>query len=262
MIEMTIDSIRVSELHYQHVVILKEKGSDRYLPIWIGPAEADAIAIKLQNVNLPRPMTHDLLKNTMYAFESASGTVISKVVVNDLREDTFFAQIVFESTETPKPVGVKFASDGSARRSHSNGSKMSVVWQGKEYKLELSDEWQESGDKFVEGKGEDGLIFVLRFEKGTSQWLLNKIKLDSRPSDAIALAVRTSVPLYVEEAVLDKAGIILDRDTGKLLAPDKNGEKPGAKGKKVDEQELKKFSGPLKDFINTLNLDDLGKRKS
>ncbi len=259
MIEMTIDSIRVSLMNYQHVVILKEKDSDRYLPIWIGPSEADAISIKLQNVNLARPMTHDLLKNAIFALESASGTVVSKIVVNDLREDTFFAQIIFESTDIPKPIGVKFASDGSSRRGHANGSKMSIAWQGKEYKLELSSEWQESGDKFVEGIGEDGLLFVLRFDKGTGQWLLNKIKLDSRPSDAIALAVRASVPIYVEEAVLDKAGIILDRETGKPLAPDKNGEKQG-KGK-VDEQELKKLSA-FEPFINTLNLDDLGKRKS
>jgi len=261
MIEMTIDSIRVSLMNYQHVVILKEKNSDRYLPIWIGPAEADAISIKLQNVDLARPMTHDLLKNTIFALESASGTVVSNIVVNDLRADTFYAQIVFESTDVPKPVGVKFVQEGSSKRGHSNGSKMSIVWQGREYKFEMVNEWQESGSKFVEAMNEDGLMFVLRWDKATGQWLLNKIKLDSRPSDAIALAVRATVPIYVEETVLEKAGIILDRETGKPIAPDKNGEKPGAKGKQ-DEQELKKLSGPFKDFINTLNLDDLGKRKS
>ena len=58
---MVIDSIRVSLLNYQRVIILKEKDSDRYLPIWIGPSEADAIAVKLQEVNVPRPLTHDLL---------------------------------------------------------------------------------------------------------------------------------------------------------------------------------------------------------
>ena len=61
MMELEIDSIRVSLLNYQRVVILKEKESDRYLPIWIGPNEADAIAIKLQEVSVPRPLTHDLL---------------------------------------------------------------------------------------------------------------------------------------------------------------------------------------------------------
>ena len=65
--EMQIDSIRVSLMNYQHVVILKERQTDRYLPIWIGPAEADAISMKLQNVDVSRPMTHDLLKNTFFA---------------------------------------------------------------------------------------------------------------------------------------------------------------------------------------------------
>ena len=59
--EMLIDSIRVSLMNYQRVVILKEKSSDRYLPIWIGPAEADSIAVKLQDLSVPRPLTHDLL---------------------------------------------------------------------------------------------------------------------------------------------------------------------------------------------------------
>ena len=62
MIEMSIDSIRVSMMNYQRVVILKERDAERFLPIWIGPAEADAIAIKLQGVTPPRPLTHDLLE--------------------------------------------------------------------------------------------------------------------------------------------------------------------------------------------------------
>jgi bifunctional DNase/RNase len=260
MIEMTIDSIRVSLMNYQHVVILKEKESDRYLPIWIGPSEADAISIKLQNVDLARPMTHDLLKNAIFALESASGTVVSKIVVNDLRADTFYAQIIFESTDIPKPISVKFTPESSSRRGHDNGSRLSIIWQGREYKLEIASEWQESGDRFIEAMNDEGLMFVLRFDKGTGQWLLARIKLDSRPSDAIALAVRATVPIYVEETVLDKAGIILDRETGKPIALDKSGDKQGNKGK-VDEQELKKLSA-FKDFINTLNLDDLGKRKS
>jgi bifunctional DNase/RNase len=260
MIEMTIDSIRVSLMNYQHVVILKEKSSDRYLPIWIGPAEADAISIKLQNVDLARPMTHDLLKNTIFALEFASGTVVSKIVVNDLRADTFYAQIIFESTDRPNSVIVKFLPESSSRRGHDNGSRLSITWQGKEYKLEIKNEWQESGDRFIEALNDDGLMFVLRFDKGTEQWQLNRIKLDSRPSDAIALAVRVTVPIYVEEAVLDKAGIILDRETGKPIPIDKSADKPGSKGK-VDEQELKKLSA-FNDFINTLNLDDIGKHKS
>jgi len=260
MIEMTIDSIRVSLMNYQHVVILREKASDRYLPIWIGPAEADAISIKLQNVDLTRPMTHDLLKNAIFALESTSGTVVSKVVVNDLRSDTFYAQIIFESTDGPKQVNVKFPSDSSSRKGYDNGSWISVIWQGKEHKLKVVNEWEESGDKFIEATNDDSLMFVLRLDKTNEQWLLTKIKLDSRPSDAIALAVRATVPIYVDEAVLDKAGIILDKETGKPMPIDKSADKPGSKGK-VDEQELKKLSA-FNDFINTLNLDDIGKHKS
>ncbi|MBM4446889.1 MAG: bifunctional nuclease family protein [Chloroflexi bacterium] len=103
-------------------------------------------------------------------------------------------------------------------------------------------------------------MFVLRFDKTIERWLLTKIKLDSRPSDAIALAVRVAVPIYVEEAVLDKAGIMLDLETGKPIPIDRSADKPGGKGK-VDEQELKKLSA-FYDFINTLNLDDIGKHKS
>jgi bifunctional DNase/RNase len=260
MIEMTIDSIRVSLMNYQHVVILREKASDRYLPIWIGPAEADAISIKLQNVDLARPMTHDLLKSAIFALESTSGTEISKIVVNDLRSDTFYAQIILESTDGPKKVSIKFPSEGSSHRGHDNGSWISLIWQGKEHKLKIANEWQESNDRFIEAINDDGLMFVLRFDKTNEQWLLIKIKLDARPSDAIALAVRVTVPIYVEEAVLDKAGIILDRETGKPIPIDKSADKPGSKGK-VDEQELKKLSA-FSDFINTLNLDDIGKHKS
>ena len=63
--EMLVDSIRVSLTNYQRVVILKEKSTDRYLPIWIGPSEADSIAVKLQDVNVPRPLTHDLLNSVI-----------------------------------------------------------------------------------------------------------------------------------------------------------------------------------------------------
>jgi bifunctional DNase/RNase len=260
MIEMTIDSIRVSLMNYQHVVILREKASDRYLPIWIGPAEADAISIKLQNVDLARPMTHDLLKNAIFALESTSGTVVSKIIVNDLRSDTFYAQIIFESTEGPKPVSVKFPHDSSSHRGYDNGAWISVTWQKKEHKLKIVNEWQESDNRFIEAMNDDGLMFELSLEKKTEQWLLTKIKLDSRPSDAIALAVRVAVPIYVDEAVLDKAGIILDRETGKPISIDKGADKPGGKDK-VDEQELKKLSA-FYDFINTLDLDDIGKHKS
>ena len=74
MLEMTVDSIRVSPMNYQRVVILKEKQSDRYLPIWIGPAEADAIAVKLQDLDVPRPLTHDLLSSIIESLGAVSYT--------------------------------------------------------------------------------------------------------------------------------------------------------------------------------------------
>ncbi|MCH8050525.1 MAG: bifunctional nuclease family protein [Chloroflexi bacterium] len=92
MVEMTIESIRVSLMNYQRVVILKEKESDRYLPIWIGPAEADAIAVRLQDVQVARPLTHDLLRSVI---EELGGS-IDHILVSDLSNDTFFAKIVLQ----------------------------------------------------------------------------------------------------------------------------------------------------------------------
>src|SRR5438270_12202022 len=89
---MTIESIRVSLMNYQRVVILKEKNADRYLPIWIGPAEADAIAVQLQEVPVARPLTHDLLRSVIQAL----GADVRSIVVNDLTNDTFFARIVLD----------------------------------------------------------------------------------------------------------------------------------------------------------------------
>lgn len=166
MIEMQIDSIRMSLMNYQRVVILKEKEGERYLPIWIGPAEADSIAIKLQDVDVPRPLTHDLLCTVI----GKLGARVRSILVSDLRSDTFFAKIF-------------------------------VVVDGKE------------------------------------------MEVDSRPSDAIALAVRAEVPIYAEEVVLEKAGILLPAE----------GDREG-----MTEEEAKRLA-PFKDFIDTLNLDDLGK---
>ena len=184
MIEMIIDSIRVSLMNYQRVVILKEKMSDRYLPIWIGPAEADAIAVKLQGVSVPRPLTHDLLYSVIEALEAT----VDSIIVCDLKNDTFFAKVLLN----------------------------------------------------VDG----GLMEV-----------------DSRPSDALALAVRVEAPIYVEESVLDKAGIFLDKETGKPLAGEMPGDLAGGEGRKVSDEEMKKLSA-FHDFINTLDLDDFDKRKS
>ncbi|GIT44296.1 MAG: hypothetical protein Ct9H300mP11_22320 [Chloroflexota bacterium] len=102
MLKMTVDSIRVSPMNYQRVVILKEKQSDRYLPIWIGPAEADAIAVKLQDLDVPRPLTHDLLSSII---EPLGGT-IDHILVNNLENDTFFAKITIQSNGESKEIDV------------------------------------------------------------------------------------------------------------------------------------------------------------
>ncbi|MCH7553289.1 MAG: bifunctional nuclease family protein [Chloroflexi bacterium] len=178
MVEMTIDSIRVSLMNYQRVVILKEKSADRYLPIWIGPAEADAIAVKLQDVTVARPLTHDLLGNII----AKLGGGISSVVVNDLQDDTFFAKIIMDA----------------------NGRSMEI---------------------------------------------------DSRPSDALAMAVRSNVPIFAEDSVLSKAAIFLDKETGKPITVAESQQVPGAE---VDEAEIKRMSA-FKEFIDSLDLSDLGK---
>ena len=92
MIKVFIDSIRVSLMSQLRVVILKDPVSGKYLPIFIGPCEAEAIAVKLQNVSVERPLTHDLLKSMI----AELGGRVQHIVVNDLRQDTFYAQIVVD----------------------------------------------------------------------------------------------------------------------------------------------------------------------
>ncbi len=179
--EMLIDSIRVSLMNYQRVVILKEKSSDRYLPIWIGPAEADSIAVKLQDVSVPRPLTHDLLNLVI----TSLGGSVSHIVVSDLMNDTFYAKILI----------------------------------------------QRNGDS---------------------------LEVDSRPSDAIALAVRVKVPIYVEETVLDKAGVALDKETGKPVIGGETEEEAAAK---MSEEEMQRLSA-FKEFIGGLDLEDFERKQT
>lgn len=180
MIEMSIESIRVSLMNYQRVVILKEKTADRYLPIWIGPAEADAIAVRLQDVSVARPLTHDLLRSLI----DALGAQVNCIIVNDLSNDTFYARIILD----------------------------------------------------VDGKS---------------------VEIDSRPSDAIALAVRVQVPIYAEESVLDKAGVLLDKEGEAALAD----QSPSEPLSKPNAEELEKLS-PFRDFVDSLDMEDFDKRKS
>jgi hypothetical protein len=177
MLEMVVDSIRVSLMNYQRVVILKVKESDRYLPIWIGPSEADAIALKLQDVSVPRPLTHDLLGSVIESL----GASVQHIIVSDLTNDTFYAKIILQS----------------------NGSTMEV---------------------------------------------------DSRPSDAIALAVRTRCPIFAENDVVEKAGVQMDAESGKPILP---GDEDMQEAQPVGEDELRKMSA-FQDFIGSLDLEDLG----
>jgi uncharacterized protein len=167
-IEMVVESIRMNLLAPTRVVFLKEVNRERYLPIIIGVAEADAIAIKLQNAEVPRPLTHDLLSSMIQTL----GGRVTHIVVNDLVDETFFARIVMD----------------------------------------------------VDGR---------------------HVEVDSRPSDAIALAVRANVPILVEEKVLDKGGIVPESTSPEA---EDTGEE------KIKEEQLSAF----RDIINQLNLDDLG----
>ena len=92
MVEVVIDSIRVSLMSQQRIVILREADAERYLPIWIGIYEAEAITIALQSVEVARPLTHDLMKNIFSAFNAR----ILRVEVASLRDDTFFGNIIAE----------------------------------------------------------------------------------------------------------------------------------------------------------------------
>ena len=89
MIELYIASIRVSLRHYQRVIVLKEENSQRFLPIWIGADIAEAIVLSLQNIDLPRPLTHDLMNDLI----DQLGGKVESIVVNKLENDTYFARI-------------------------------------------------------------------------------------------------------------------------------------------------------------------------
>lgn len=135
MIQVTVDSVRVSLMSPQRVILLRQLDEERYLPIWVGPYEAEAISVALQEIEMARPLTHDLLKNVINIF----GARILRIEIIALRENIFFGHIVTEL------------------------------------------------------KGE-------------------VIKIDSRPSDAIAMAVRTHVPILVDPTVMDNAGIFPEED--------------------------------------------------
>jgi len=165
LIEMVVESVRVHMLSSQHVVILKESERDRYLPIWIGPSEANAIAMRLQGMSAERPLTHDLLVSVLGALNST----LSRVVVTHVSEGTFHARLYLE------------VADGS------------------------------------------------------------EAEIDSRTSDAIAVAVRTGSTIYVDERVLDEAGVEPDREQ--------------VEGETDEKLEV------FREFINSLEIDLEGGEK-
>src|SRR5215208_4943409 len=90
--EMVVESVRVHMLSSQHVVILRDTVRERYLPIWIGPWEANAIAMRLQGVTPERPMTHDLFSQTL----AECGVTVSRIIVSELSDDTFRARLMLQ----------------------------------------------------------------------------------------------------------------------------------------------------------------------
>jgi uncharacterized protein len=158
-VEMKIRGLMMDPVTNMPIVVLKDISGDGVLPIWVGVYEANAIALEIEKVTTPRPMTHDLIKNVLLGLD----TQVRKVVVSELREDTFFA----------------------------------VIWMER-----------------------DGRV----------------ISVDSRPSDALALALRMDCPIFVDEEVLKSS---------KLAATISD---------KVSSEEMRKW-------LEGLNDDDLGRYK-
>lgn len=179
MIEVTIDSVRVNLMAPHRLVILREVGADRFLPIWVGPYEAEAITVALQEVETSRPLTHDLLKNVFTAFNAK----IKRIEIVSLKEDIFYGNIIAE----------------------------------------------------LDGK---------------------EINIDSRTSDAIALAVRAHVPILVDENVMKTAEIKPEDDMeasgGAAPAQSPGATRPAPVGE-VSSDRLSVFE----DFLGKLDLDKL-----
>lgn len=186
MIEASVESIRVSLVTQNRVVILKELHGNRHLPIWIGAYEAEAIALELQGVTPTRPLPYDLMR----AMLEELGASIDHIVISDLNDQVYYATV------------------------------------------------------------------VLSFADRT-------IQIDARPSDAIALAVRTDARVLIEDSVMDNAGVSLDDDgepvsdifdgSGMSSGDAPSGAEPAARGEGTDQL------GVFRDFINSLDLDDFDK---
>ncbi len=221
--EMQIDSIRLSLMNYQRVVILKEKSSDRYLPIWIGPAEAESIAVKLQDVATPRPLTHDLLKRVI----TSLGGEVSRIVVSDLMDDTFYAKVHIELNGDTYEIDCR-PSDAIALAVRHDGFFLIDPEGHKQYFHTLPE-----AETFV-----------------TNQ---RRYHPDYAPE------IKKACPIFAEETVLDKAGVALDKETNRPFATgsDVNGEEK----EQMTEDDLKKMSA-FKDFIGNLDLEDFERKRS
>lgn len=177
MIEMIVDRVQVSLMSQHRLVVLRDVGEERYLPIWIGQFESEAITHELQGMVRERPLTHDLLKSTIQEM----GGAVRHIYINNLNKDVFFAVIN------------------------------------------------------IDASGET-------------------IEIDARPSDAIALAVRLDAPIYVDNSVIDRAGILPDRNVeSEILGLADDLHERSENGERVDESKLSAFA----DFVDTLNLEDL-----
>jgi uncharacterized protein len=176
MVEVVIDSVRVSLTNQQRIVVLREINAERYLPIWIGPYEAEAITIALQEIEVARPQTHDLLKNMLTSLDAH----LLRVEVISLKDDVYYGNLV----------------------------------------IEIDD---------------------------------RTINIDARPSDALALAVRTHTPILIDPEVMESAGITPEKEL-KNQEPETRpaDEKPEA-AEKEGEERLSVFE----DFLQNLNMDDL-----
>lgn len=176
MIEVVIDSIRISLISQHRVVMLRDIDSERQLAIWIGPCEAEAITIELQDTEMARPLTHDLLENVI----GAMGGKVSHILVSDLKTDVYYATLFVDQ-----------------------------------------------GGKLLE--------------------------VDCRPSDAIALAVRVKCPIFVNEEVMEEAGVYPEPDISEAEQPE-----PATA---EDEEEDMGGLDAFKDFVDTLSFDDDEEKK-
>jgi len=174
MVEVVIDSVRVSLTNQQRIVVLKEVNAERYLPIWIGPYEAEAITIALQEIEIARPQTHDLVKNLIQLLNAR----LVRVEVLELKDDVFYGNLVVEL---------------------------------------------------------DG----------------NTINIDARPSDALALAVRTNVPVMVSEQVMQIASVTPEEEDEEIGESD-GGSTHLSKTEQGSEERLSVFE----DFLENLDIDD------